>query len=177
MRPPSRSRSIRPRSIRQKLVTIVMSTTLAALAVSVGSVVAYDLRSYQSALLNDLSTQAELVGHMTSAALAFDDPRLARENLALLSSRPSVRAAAIYDDTGALFASYLAQGEKAAFPVHPARDGHARVDDDLVLFRPIAENGDRLGTVYLRSQNLLMERIRDYLLIAAGVTMLAMLVA
>ena len=64
---------IRPRrSIREKLVTIVMSTTLAALAVSVGTVVAYDLRSYKSALLNDLSTQAELVGHMTSAALAFE---------------------------------------------------------------------------------------------------------
>jgi signal transduction histidine kinase/ActR/RegA family two-component response regulator len=139
--------------------------------------VAYDLRSYQAGLLNDLSTQAELVGHMTSAALAFDDPRLARENLALLSSRPSVRAAAIYDDTGALFASYQAPGEKAVFPSHPGKEGHVRDGDDLVLFKPIAENKDRLGTVYLRSHNLLLERIGDYLLIAAGVTLLAMLIA
>src|SRR5690348_10550762 len=51
------------RSIRTKLLTIVMSTTLATLAVSVGTVVAYDLRGYQHALLNDLSTQAELIGH------------------------------------------------------------------------------------------------------------------
>ena len=168
---------IQLRSIRKKLVAIVMSTTLAALLVSVGIVVAYDLRSYQAALLNDLSTQAVLVGHMTSAALAFDDPRLAKDNLALLSSRPSVRAAAIYDDTGALFASYQAAGERIAFPVHPGQPGHVRIGDDLVLFKPIAENGDRLGTVYLRSQNLLMQRIRDYLMIAAGVTLLALLVA
>ncbi|HEX8785564.1 MAG TPA: ATP-binding protein [Telluria sp.] len=168
---------IQLRSIRKKLVAIVMSTTLAALLVSVGIVVAYDLRSYRASLLNDLSTQAELVGHMTSAALAFDDPRLARENLALLSSRASVRAAALYDDSGALFASYQAPGDKTVFPVHPGREGQVRDGDDLVLFKPIMENGDRLGTVYLRAHNQLLERIRDYLLIAAGVTLLALLIA
>jgi signal transduction histidine kinase/CheY-like chemotaxis protein len=165
------------RSIRTKLVTIMMSTTLAALAVSVGTVVAYDLRGYQRALLNDLSTQAELVGHMTSAALSFDDPRLARENLAMLRSRPTVRAAAIYDQGGALFASYLAPGENASFPPHPGRVGHRKEGDELVLYKPIVENGDMLGTVYLRSSNLLMSRVRDYLLICVGTTLLALLVA
>jgi signal transduction histidine kinase/ActR/RegA family two-component response regulator len=170
------------RSIRTKLVTIVMSTTLAALAVSVGTVVAYDLRGYQHALLNDLTTQAELVGHVTSAALSFDDPRLARENLAMLRSRPTVRAAAIYDEHGALFASYLAPGENMAFPAHPDKAGHlaksyVRDGDDLVLYKPIVENNDMLGTVYLRSTNVLMARMRDYLLICVGVTLLALLTA
>jgi signal transduction histidine kinase/ActR/RegA family two-component response regulator len=170
------------RSIRTKLVTIVMSTTLAALAVSVGTVVAYDLRGYQHALLNDLTTQAELVGHVTSAALSFDDPRLARENLAMLRSRPTVRAAAIYDEHGALFASYLAPGENMAFPAHPDKAGHlaksyVRDGDDLVLYKPIVENNDLLGTVYLRSTNVLMARMRDYLLICVGVTLLALLTA
>jgi signal transduction histidine kinase/ActR/RegA family two-component response regulator len=165
------------RSIRTKLVTIVMSTTLAALAVSVGTVVAYDLRGYQRALLNDLSTQAELVGHMTSAALSFDDPRLARENLAMLRSRPTVRAAAIYDANGALFASYLAPGEDSAFPAHPGKVGHLKEGDELVLYKAIVENEDKLGTVYLRSTNQLMGRVRDYLLICIGTTLLALLVA
>jgi len=175
------------RSIREKLVTIVMSTTLAALVVSVGTVVAYDLRSYKHALLNDLATQAELVGHMTSAALAFDDARLARENLALLRSRPSVRAAAIYDEHGALFATYVAPGEAGVFPVRPAKGGHpvragaketyVGDGDELVLYKPISENGDLLGTVYLRSQNQMMARMRDYLVICAGVTVLALLTA
>jgi len=175
------------RSIREKLVTIVMSTTLAALVVSVGTVVAYDLRSYKHALLNDLATQAELVGHMTSAALAFDDARLAGENLALLRSRPSVRAAAIYDEHGALFATYVAPGEAGVFPVRPAKGGHpvragaketyVGDGDELVLYKPISENGDLLGTVYLRSQNQMMARMRDYLVICAGVTVLALLTA
>ncbi|MCS0583374.1 ATP-binding protein [Massilia pinisoli] len=175
------------RSIREKLVTIVMSTTLAALVVSVGTVVAYDLRSYKHALLNDLATQAELVGHMTSAALAFDDARLARENLALLRSRPSLRAAALYDEHGALFATYVAPGETGDFPVRPAKGGrpvhaggketYVGAGDELVLYKPISENGELLGTVYLRAQNQLMERMRDYLVICACVTVLALFTA
>jgi signal transduction histidine kinase/ActR/RegA family two-component response regulator len=46
-----------------------------------------------------------------------------------------------------------------------------------VLYKPIKENGEVLGTVYLRSENLLAERMRDYLLIAAGVAVLALLTA
>jgi signal transduction histidine kinase/ActR/RegA family two-component response regulator len=168
---------IRRRSIREKLVAIVMSTTLAALVVSVGTVVAYDLRSYQRSLENDLATQAELVGHMTSAALAFDDARLARENLALLRTRPSLRAAALYDEHGVLFATYLAPGETASFPTHPPKAGRVKDGDDLVLYKPIRENGDVLGTVYLRSHNQLLERMRDYLLIGVGVILLALLTA
>ncbi len=168
---------LRRRSIREKLVTIVMSTTLAALVVSVGTVVAYDLRSYQRALQNDMATQAELVGHMTSAALAFDDPRLARENLALLRTRPSLRAAALYDERGSLFAWYVAPGERAVFPPAPRKEGRGKEGGDLVLYKPIRENGEVLGTIYLRSENLLVERMRDYLLIAALVTLLALLTA
>ncbi len=165
-----------PRSIRSKLVSVVMATTLAALLVSIAVIVVYDLRSYQRTLLNDLSTQAELVGHMTSAALTFDDPRLANENLALLRTRPSVRAAAIYDANGELFASYQARGE--ARPMPRQLSGTPRSDrDDLVVHQRIVENGETLGTVYLRAENQLLARTLDYLSIALGVTLLAMGVA
>jgi signal transduction histidine kinase/CheY-like chemotaxis protein len=164
------------RSIRSKLVSAVMATTLAALLVSIAVIIGYDLRSYQRALLNDLSTQAELVGHMTSAALTFDDPRLANENLALLRTRPMVRAAAIYDANGDLFASYRAQDEVRAMPAQlsgaPSSDR-----DDLVVHQRIVENGETLGTVYLRAENQLLARTVDYLSIALGVTLLAMGVA
>jgi signal transduction histidine kinase/AmiR/NasT family two-component response regulator len=165
---------IRLPSIRTKLMAVVMSTTVAATVVSVGTVIGYDLRSYQRTLRADLSTQAELVGHMTAAALNFDDPRLARENLAMLRSRPSVRAAAIYNASGKLFASYVAAGESARFPEAPV-PGKPRVEGrDLVLYAPIHDGGELLGTVYLRAENRMLERTLDYLAIAAGVLLLAM---
>jgi signal transduction histidine kinase/ActR/RegA family two-component response regulator len=165
------------RSIRTKLVAVVMSTTLAALVVSVGTVIAYDLRGYHRALVDDLRTQADLLGHMTAAALSFDDSRLARENLALLRTRPSVRAAAIYDASGQLFAAYLASGEHESFP-STLVDGTAHLHGrELVLYERINENGEFIGTVYMRAENRLAERSLDYLAIAAGVTLLAMLTA
>jgi signal transduction histidine kinase/CheY-like chemotaxis protein len=171
---------IRLTSIRKKLVAVVISTTLAAVAVSVGTVVAYDLRGYQRSLVNDLSTQAELVGHMTSAALAFDDRRLAGENLALLRTRPLVRAAAIYNADGRLFASWVARGEPAGAKLFPERpqQGKPRFEGGQVaVYERIVEDGELLGTVYLRAEHRLLSRTLDYLLIAAGVTLLALVTA
>ncbi len=42
-----------------------------------------------------MSTQADLLGQSSATALAFDDAKVARENLALLHYRPQVRAAAV----------------------------------------------------------------------------------
>jgi len=173
----------RQRSIRKKLVAVVMTTTFVALLVSIAIVIGYDLRSYHRALVNDLSTQAELVGHMTSAALSFDDPRLANENLALLRTSPLVRAAAIYDSQGKLFASYAAAGEPrpgAARDIPGRLEAAGLLEDDgseLVVRQPIVENGDTVGTVVLRAENRLLARTIDYLAIAAGVTLLAMAIA
>jgi signal transduction histidine kinase/ActR/RegA family two-component response regulator len=161
-------------SIRKKLVVVVMATTFAALLVSVGLIIGYDLRNYQRSLINDLSTQAELVGHMTSAALAFDDPRLAGENLALLRTRPMVGAAAIYDENGRLFASYATPGAPGAFPPRPEAPGARSEGRHVMLFRPIVENGETVGTVWLRAENRMLARTLDYLAIALGVMLLAM---
>ena len=168
---------IRLRSVRQKLVAVVMATTLVALLVSIGTVIAYDLRSYHRSLLGDMATQAELIGHMTSAALTFDDRRLANENLALLRIRPIVRAGAIYNANGTLFASYLAPGEAHAFPTQPESSNVRIEGQQLVLYERIVENGEFLGTVYLRAEYALVARTLDYLAIALGVTLMAMAVA
>ena len=167
---------MRPNSIRQKLVAVVMATTLAALLVSIGIVVVYDLLNYHRTLLADMATQAELIGHMSSPALTFDDAHLAAENLALLRLRPGVRAGAIYGSGGALLASYSAPGAPARFP--PPEGAGTRIEGgELLLFRPIVEHGEMLGTVYLRADYALLARAADYLAMAGAVTLLAMLVA
>jgi signal transduction histidine kinase/CheY-like chemotaxis protein len=168
---------MRLNSMRQKLLAVVMLTTLVALLVSIGGVIAYDLRGYHKALLGDMSTQAELLGHMSSAALTFDDAALARENLASLRIRPAVRAGAIYKANGTLFASYVAPSEKNLFPREPLADSMVVEGDHLLVYRRIVEKGEFIGTVYLRAEYQLISRALDYLAIAAAVTLLAMLTA
>ena len=165
------------RSIRQKLVAVVLLVTCAALVLSIGALMAYDLRAYHRALVGDMSTQAELLGRMTASALAFDDQKLARENLALLRIRPAVRAGALYDAKGKLFASYQAPGSPVVLPPAAQGSGMLVKGDELRVYQPVHENGELLGTVYLNAEYTLVSRAIDYLLVALGVTLLALLLA
>jgi signal transduction histidine kinase len=166
-----------PRSLRQKLLGMMLLTTLVALVVALAAMTGYDLSVYHRLLVSDMTTQAELLGRTTAPALTFDDARVARENLSLLRFRPLVSAAAIYNARGALFATYARADGQHVFPKLPDPDG-AHVDArDLVLFKRIVNDGEILGTVYLRADYELFSRVFDYLGIAAVVLIAAMLVA
>jgi signal transduction histidine kinase len=164
-------------SLRRKLVAIVLSTTLVALLLALAAMVAYDLRVFYRSWADDIGAQAELVGRVSAPALAFDDPAAAQANLDLLRLRPQIQAAAIYTGDGALFAGYRRDADTAALPREPRADGVSVGTRNLALFHPVHEHGERLGTVYLRSDFDLRARLADYAGIAAMVAVLAMLVA
>jgi signal transduction histidine kinase len=164
-------------SLRRKLTGAILLTTLAALLFALASIVAYDLRSFHRTWTADMATQAELISRISAPALAFDDARVAEENLGLLRLRPQVEAAGIYTARGALFASYSRSGADAALPKLPEAEGMRIEGSRLVLVRRIANDREILGTLYLRTNYELMSRVRDYLVIGTGVTLLAMLVA
>ena len=92
-------------SLRRRITVVVMTTTFAALLMSATALLIYELRSYRSAWIADLTTQAELVANSSAAALTFDDAGAARQNLALLRLRPQIEAAAVYAANGRLFAT------------------------------------------------------------------------
>jgi signal transduction histidine kinase len=166
-----------PLSIQQKLIAVVLVTTMVALIVALGAIVAYDLRVYHRSLIADMTTQAELLGRMTAPALTFDDRKVADENLGLLRFRPQVGAAAIYNARGVLFASYARQGNIQEFPKLPEPDGMRIDGHDLILFKRTVSDGEILGTVYLRADYELFDRVRDYFGIALLVAVIAMFVA
>ncbi len=163
--------------MRNKLLAVVLLTTLVALLVALVAMIGYDLRVYHRSWVSDVATQAELLGRTSAAALAFDDARAAEEDLALLRFRPKVRAGAVYNAQGALFAKYPANDADDQFPKVAEADAIRVETGNLVVFRRIVNHGETLGTVYLRADYELYDRIRDYLGIAAIVMAAAMLVA
>jgi len=163
-------------SLRRKFIVLVLLTTLVALLVALGAMAGYDLRAYHRGLIDDLNTQAALLGRNTAAALTFDDPRVAQENLGLLRIRPQVAAAAIYTARGALFASYQRAGG-GAIPARPEAEGERVEGRELLVFKRIADGGEMLGTVFLRADYGLVERVLDYAGIGAAVLAFSLLVA
>ncbi|HZE92467.1 MAG TPA: ATP-binding protein [Rhizobacter sp.] len=166
-------------SLQRQLTWVVMTTTLAALLLSAFVLMVYEVRAYRQAWILDLSTQADLIATATAPALAFDDPKAANENLALLRVRPQIRAAAIYTANGRLFAGYVS-ALSANDPLVPATAlaiGHRFNGADLEVSQPILQDGDLIGSAYIRAAYGLTDRLKDYLLILAIVTLASLAAA
>lgn len=166
-------------SIRDKLRGVVALTALAALFLAGLAIVVHDTVAFRRQKLDDLITQARILGSISSAALSFDDPKAAREYLATLSARPDIRSAALYDAKGRLFADY--ERSDGVKPPPAEGQGYRFEGDDLLLFQGIRPRRDLLGTVYLRASLGGMARLKRYMAIVAlvglGALGLAMLLS
>ena len=166
-------------SIRRRTMRVVMTTTLVALLLSASALLLYELQSHRKTWVQDLRTQAELVAHASAPALSFDDARVAQENLALLSLRPQIEAAAIYDADGRLVAAYARPPQQPAAPAQlqllpqdAAFDG-----ERLQLQQPIEQAAERLGTMVLNAHYDVLPRLLDYLAILATVSLASLALA
>jgi signal transduction histidine kinase len=164
-------------SLRWKLMGIMLLTTLVALLVALGAMIGYDLHHDQQEWVGDITAQARILARTIAPAINFNDSRAAQEDLALLRLRPNVQAAVVYTNRGIVYANYKRSATEANFPTLPEADGTRVENGNLVVFRRIVDNGEIIGTVYLRADYELYGRVRDYLGIAGVVVALAMLVA
>lgn len=165
------------RTVSRKLLSVALLTTLVAVVLAIAAISAYFLRADYRNLSADLRTQAELVGHMSAPALAFHDRTLARNNLNLLRLRPEVLSATIYDAEGRVFASYAAPNQALRQPATLEGDTVRMDGNELSVFTRIVQDQEMLGTVHLRVDHELFDRLIGLFGIGALVTALAMGVA
>jgi signal transduction histidine kinase len=140
--------------IRQKLMLIAMLTTGGALLLAGAVIVYLNVSRFREEMRRDLTSFADVFAGSSTAALTFGDQKTAREILQNVSPRPSITAIALYDPKGHLFAQWTRKGS-VRLPASPGRDESRFVggffSGSLVAVRPVKLNGDRIGTLYLRS--------------------------
>jgi signal transduction histidine kinase/ActR/RegA family two-component response regulator len=163
------------RSLRGKLMLVVLATTLCALLFAAIALAVYEVATYDEALVRDLRTQAEILGRASEPALAFNDRDVALENLSALRLRPQVRAAALYARDGALFATH--PSADADVPLRPEAPGTRVEGDRLVLFHPILSQGTQIGTLFLATRYALTARIVELVGILAAVMLASFAIA
>lgn len=172
-------RSFGDLSIRQKLTLNVLVTSLAALVIAAGGFMTYDRVTFQKKMVHDVGTLAEIIGMNSTAALAFADPDAAQETLFALGKEPRIEEAAIYTTDGQVFATYSrGEGTSGFRPPAVRKASHEFGEGALVMYRDIVSYGERVGTIYLRSDLTEMrERQQAYLLLGLGTALVAALVA
>ncbi len=170
--------SFKDSPIRRKLMTIILLTSGAVLLLTGASFFAYEFLTFRQASLRQLSTQGEIIAANSTAALAFQNVEDAREILTACKAEPHIVEASLYDSEGKLFSRYPANLPPDAFPATPEKDGYRLEHSYLTGFQPVVQAGNRLGTLYLKSDmGAMYERFRLYgvivVLVIAGAFLLA----
>src|SRR5258706_3131647 len=168
-------------SIRSKLMTGFMLTSLAALLLTLGALAAYDRMAFRGEVLRDVDTLAGIIGENASSSVALNDRQTAQATLAALRAQAQITGAAIYDSKGALFATYT-RATRGDTPGSVPRDGNWIDAQHIGVTRPVFFIGARVGTVTVRSDlsELALRRKRTLQIgggIYVGAAFLALLLA
>jgi signal transduction histidine kinase/ActR/RegA family two-component response regulator len=159
--------------------TPVAAIALAALLLGMGLLlVVYDEHVYRLQEITDAQAEARILAETVTAALSFDDRSAANEYVAALEGDEDVRAAAIYDAAGKLFASYARNAATDQLPPLMARIGDLHLDSDRVLqWAPVNQGSDVLGTAFVEIQiDPIARRLERYGVIGLMTTMGALIV-
>jgi signal transduction histidine kinase/ActR/RegA family two-component response regulator len=164
-------------SIRRNVMVVVLTTTFAALILAAAAMLVYEARNYRQSSVTNLQAQAELVSATSAPALAFDDRKAAQESLNLLRIRRDIVSAVLYTDSGEPYATYSRDTGFQSLPVLPDWTGSRYAGEHVEVVHRIVENGVLVGTLYLRAQFDLLDRLFGYLAILGAVILGSLLVA
>jgi signal transduction histidine kinase/CheY-like chemotaxis protein len=175
----SLGRTFRDLSINRKLSIIVMITSSVALLVACVAFVVYDVINFRKRMVSDLSVVAEGVGINSAAALAFNVSGSGDDILAALKAYEHIVSAGVFAADGSLFSHYQRADVGERFAAPPLRkSGHWFEGDSLWVYRPIVQDNETIGTVFIRSDmRELNMRLRDYALVVLLVMLGSFLVA
>jgi signal transduction histidine kinase len=170
---------VRRLPIKQKLVFMIMATTIPVLVLGSVGYIGLDYYTTRGALRRDLTAQADLILKSSTAALQFLDPPTAQEILRTFAPNEHVRRACLYDAVGRVFAEYIALRPSVACPASPGEAGDYFSSDALVIVATLVDQrGRRTGSLYVLSDlDALKTRLNAQLAIVAIVLVLTTAVA
>lgn len=153
-----------------------------ALVLACAAFIGYDLATFRTARVHNLSMQAQIIGTNSTTALAFDDPESATKTLSALQADPQILSAVICTPDGKPFATYVRSGSRGTpeLPtIHPAQQEDSWIrNGEVLLARTIELDGKTAGIVYIRSDvEALKHRLKLYAGIASIVLLISLLAA
>jgi PAS domain S-box-containing protein len=139
-------------SIKRKLVTIIMLVSSLVMLLATGTFIAYQWIAFRQRMVQDLSSQAEMLADNCTASLSFDNKRDAGEVLDSLKAKKAISSACVYRSDGSILASYSRKDiiTITNFPP-PQPEGYHFSKNQLVMFRPVHLNGLNIGTIFIQS--------------------------
>ncbi len=144
------NRFLRHLSIKKKLLSILVFSSLSGLFLASLLLLVFTISEYKKTTYEDLSALAKLIANRSTAALMFDDKKLATENLAALKRIPIFQSACIYNEKGEIFTSYkLTKLSETPCSLRYKKQSSHFKRTRLHLYQPIILDSEYLGTLYI----------------------------
>jgi PAS domain S-box-containing protein len=166
--------SFRAIPIRIKMTILIVLAIAFAILVAGAAVLVYESRTFEPRSLEKVANQADILAEVLVPSLLFQDSVAASEYLATLRHWKEIRAAAVYDGQGNLFAGYRIQGAgPVRFPAVAPEPGAEFLPRDLIYCAIVSKRGDgAIGYLWLDQELLpLYARLPQYGIMFAVVTL------
>jgi signal transduction histidine kinase/DNA-binding response OmpR family regulator len=165
-------------SIRVKLMSGFMLTSIVALLIAVSAIALYDFAVFKERVLADANVLAGIMGSNTAISIVYNDRDQAKATLSALRAQPRIVAGAVFDRDGNLFAEYHRTGSGHDAHIETPQAATGLTANAVVATHAIDFNGARVGTVYLQSDlGAVRERLRTYVALLPVVVAIALSVA
>lgn len=163
-------------TIAARLNQLILLTTAIAIVVVTAVGMFSDFQRTRQEVTALMDSHARVIGSNNTAAIVFDEPFSAKESLKSLEVVQDIVLAAIYSNSGAVFASFAVDSE---LPVPAVRPANYYFEEGFVeLYHPIMLDGDVIGSIFLRYDlSGTYQSLRQQMFLDLGVGLLAMLLA
>jgi len=139
-------------SIGTRITWILVATSSVALLLAAILFGVYDRGQAKAALAGDLRVASEVLGTNVRSAIEFDDATFVREQLKQLERYAHVRAAAVTDESGRIFAEWTRGKYSTRDYVDGAtKDGARFLEDSVVVKHDIVVGQMVLGAIHIAS--------------------------
>ena len=165
--------------IKNKLILIIMLTSLISLLIISSALIIYDRNKTKELWTQKVLVLGEVIADRSTAAISFNDQNLANENLSALRALPAIALGCIYDISQNLFAAYRPDASELAECPKKVYEGFMQYENGYMSSRtPILLNNAEVGSVYIVfSLDEVNSRLFEYVRVVLIVFVIVMLVA
>ena len=165
-------------SISRKLLLVVgFITNISLLMISL-AVIVYDRQSAKSTLKEEINILASVISKRSTAALAFEDAILAKENLSTLSEKSSILVGCIHDSAGMLFAEYIKSDDFINCSSILSKKSGVFTDKLYIYMQPIMLDEISIGTMSIATSLVdLNNRLMRHVIVVSVIFITAVIVA
>jgi PAS domain S-box-containing protein len=141
------------KSIQRKVMVVILLTSSAALIVSAGALLAFQLLTFRKSFQHDLSSIGQVISKQAGMAVLFTMPKEATDLLGALEAKPHVLGAEIVLPDETVFATYGKPAEIRGPKFKGRRWGVWFQGKDLIYSQRLIDPSDQspIGALFLRS--------------------------